>query len=116
MKFYEETTKWEVSTPNHTYLLSDDKSKAFAYVRAGTRTVFKFKAPIRLDLRGRTFKAVPNSFGYQIEKEISGNPQWTVKGSKGDVYVVEKTDSGYTCTCSGFRFRGKCRHIETLAV
>jgi hypothetical protein len=115
MKFYEETTKWETSTPNHTYLLSDDKSKAFAYVRAGTRAVFKFKAPIKLDLRGRTFKAVPNTFGYAIEtEEVTKNPQWKIKGSKGDIYLVEKTDSGYNCTCSGFRFRGRCKHIESV--
>lgn len=114
MKFYEETTKWESSTPNHTYLLSDDKSRAFAYVRAGTQDVFKFKSPIRLDLRGRTFKAVPNTFGYTIEKEVTKNPQWQVKGSKGDVYIVEKTENSYTCTCSGFRFRGRCKHIESV--
>ena len=115
MKFFEETTKWTDSdTPNHTYLFSDNKSKALGYVRAGTKAVFTFKRPIALDLRGRTFKAVPNTFGYKIEKEVAQNPQWKVKGSKGDIYLVEKTDSGYTCTCSGFRFRAKCKHVESV--
>ena len=114
MKFYEETTKWEVSTPNHTYLLSDDKSKAFAYVRAGTRTVFKFKAPLRLNLRGRTFKAVPNTFGYKIETEQVEGRVWTVKGSKGDEYQVSEHSGNFNCTCSGFRFRGQCRHVESI--
>ena len=115
MKFYEETTRWaDTDTPNHTYLFSDNKSKAFGYVRAGTNSVFKFKRPIALDLRGRTFKAVPNTFGYKIEKEVAQNPQWQVKGSKGDIYLVEKTDSGYTCTCSGFKFRAKCKHVESV--
>lgn len=116
MKFFEETTKWTDSdTPNHTYLLSDNKSKAFGYVRAGTKAVFTFKRPIALDLRGRTFKAVPNTFGYTIKtEEVTKNPQWKIKGSKGDIYLVEKTDSGYTCTCSGFRFRAKCKHVESV--
>lgn len=114
MKFYEETTKWETRTPNHIYLLSDDKSKAFAYVRSGTRDVFKFKSPIRLDLRGRTFKAVPNTFGYKIETEAVEGRVWTVKGSKGDEYRVSEERGEFKCTCSGFRFRGACRHVEDI--
>ena len=117
MKFYEETTKWSDSnTANHTYLLSDDKSKAFAYVRAGTRDVFKFKRPIRLDLRGRTFKAVPNTFGYKIEAEEVEGRVWTVKGSKGDEYKITERSGNLSCTCSGFRFRGDCRHIKDPSI
>ena len=112
MKFYEETTKWETRTPNHTYLLSDDKSKAFAYVRAGTESVFKFKRPIKLDLRGRTFKAVPNTFGYKIEAEKVEGRVWTVKGSKGDEYKITELNGNYSCSCSGFRFRQDCRHVN----
>lgn len=114
MKFYEETTKWETRTPNHTYLLSDDKSKAFAYVRAGTESVFKFKRPIKLDLRGRTFKAVPNTFGYKIEAEKVEGRVWTVKGSKGDEYKITELNGNYSCSCSGFRFRQSCRHVESI--
>ena len=116
MKFYEETTKWETRTPNHTYLLSDDKSKAFAYVRAGTESVFKFKRPIKLDLRGRTFKAVPNTFGYKIEAEKVEGRVWTVKGSKGDEYKITERSGNLSCTCSGFRFRGDCRHIKDPSI
>ena len=117
MKFFQETTKWSTNdTPNHIYLFSDDKSKAFGYVKAGTKDVIKFKSPIRFDLRGRTFKTVPNTFGYALEREVSTNPQWTVKGSKGDVYVVERTQNGLTCTCSGFKFRAKCKHVDSAPI
>ena len=115
MKFFQETTKWPSDTPNHTYLLSDDKSKMYAYVRVGTKDVFTFKNPIRIDARGRTFKAVENTFKYVMpEAVLSQNPQWKVKGSKGDVYLVERTEHGLTCSCSGFKFRGKCKHLSMI--
>lgn len=37
--------------------------------------------------------------------------QVTIKGSKGDQYVVSLDGSRSTCTCSGFQFRRSCRHI-----
>ena len=115
MKFFEETTVWDSSVAvNHTYLLSDDKSKMYAYVRSGTDTVFKFKNPIRIDTRGRKFVAVKNTWGYNIDKPADANPRWEVKGSKGDVYVVEQTENGLTCSCSGFRFRGACKHVKEI--
>ena len=114
MKFYQETTKWRDELPNGVYLLNDSKTKMFAYVRPGAKSAFKFKNPISIDARGRTFKEVANTFGYKIESPKSEFPQWTVTGSKGDRYTVEKTDLGYTCTCSGFRFRAKCKHIDSI--
>jgi hypothetical protein len=115
MKFYEETTKWHEGTAaNHTYLLNDSKTKMIAYVRAGTKAVFKFKKPIGIDTRGRTFVVVKNNFGYNIEEPVVANPQWTVTGSKGDKYIVEKTENSYNCTCSGFKFRGNCKHVTEM--
>ena len=114
MKFFEETTEWKSTAPNHTYLLSDDKSKMYAYVRQGTDIVFKFKKPIRFDTKGRRFVAVKNKWQYNIDTAADANPRWEVQGSKGDVYVVEQTDNGLSCSCSGFRFRGACRHVKDI--
>ena len=114
MKFFEETTVWDSNTPNHTYLLSDDKSKMYAYIRAGDNSVFTFKTPIRIDTRGRKFVAVKNTWQYNIDAPADANPRWEVQGSKGDVYVVEQTDNGLSCSCSGFRFRGACRHVKVI--
>jgi uncharacterized Zn finger protein len=30
-------------------------------------------------------------------------------------YMVELTDSNYSCTCTGYSFRGKCKHITAVA-
>ena len=113
MKFLEETTQWADSTPNHTYLLSDDKTKMYAYVPVGKKSVVTFSKPIRISASGRKFQVVPNKWRYRIpEEEQSANPKWEVLGSKGDVYVVEKTETGLTCTCPGFKFRTRCKHID----
>lgn len=113
MKFYQETTNWKDSIPNGVYLLDDAKSKMFAYVKPGSNAVFKFKNPIRIDTRGRTFKAVANTFNYSIEEE-DADQKWEIKGSKGDIYVVRKVENQYNCSCSGYKFRGKCKHIDQV--
>lgn len=115
MKFYQETTQWPDGLANGVYLLSDDKSKMFAYIAPGQTAVKKFKNFIRIDTRGRKFVAVKNTFDYVIEEEVAVNPQWVVMGSKGDKYIVEKTENGLTCTCSGFKFRGACKHTKEVA-
>lgn len=37
--------------------------------------------------------------------------QWTVKGSKGDEYLVIRQEGQYNCTCPGYTYRKTCRHI-----
>lgn len=40
--------------------------------------------------------------------------QWTVKGSKGDEYLVIRQKGLYNCTCPGFTYRKHCRHITEV--
>lgn len=40
--------------------------------------------------------------------------EWEITGSKGDKYYVEATDAGFTCSCYGFTFHGKCRHVRSV--
>jgi uncharacterized Zn finger protein len=35
-----------------------------------------------------------------------------VKGSKGQTYIINLDEN--TCTCSGYTFRGACKHIKEL--
>lgn len=36
---------------------------------------------------------------------------YEVEGSKGNKYIVTKSNKGWTCTCTGFQFRNQCKHI-----
>jgi len=114
MQFYKETTDYKDHIVNGTYLLNDSKTKMFAFVPAGSKTVKTFKNPITIDTRGRQFKPVKNTFKYTIPGEAIINPRWEVVGSKGDKYIVEQTEHGLSCTCSGFKFRGKCKHLTQI--
>jgi len=115
MKFFQEITAWDrAQAQNHIYLLNDDKSKMYAYIRSGTTDVFKFKQPIQISTKGRKFVALKDNFNYNIDVPADANPRWEIKGSKGDVYVVEQTDNGLSCSCSGFRFRGACKHVKDI--
>jgi hypothetical protein len=112
MNFFQETTKYTGNVRNGIYLLDNSKTKMYAYIKAGSDSVFTFKKPIRIDTRGRKFELVDNTFNYNVPQEVTSNPRWEVVGSKGDVYIVEKTQQGITCSCSGFKFRGKCKHLD----
>lgn len=41
--------------------------------------------------------------------------KFKVKGDSGD-YLVIKADNHYSCDCTGFKYRGKCKHIEKVKV
>ena len=60
MIILQETTRWDA--PNHIYIFNakpgERSASAIAYVPVGSSRVFKFKKPITLDLKGRTFKPV----------------------------------------------------------
>jgi hypothetical protein len=44
--------------------------------------------------------------------EINNKPKTVVvKGSKGATYTVSNSGKGWNCTCTGFQFRKKCKHI-----
>ena len=39
---------------------------------------------------------------------------YDVIGSKGNTYTVTNDRGSWTCTCAGFGFRRKCRHITEI--
>lgn len=42
--------------------------------------------------------------------------EWSVTGSKGSTYCVVERDGAWGCSCVGYGYRRKCRHInETKA-
>ena len=115
MKWFAETTDYRDTTPNGVYLLDDSKSKMYAFKPFGTGAIKVFKNPIRIDVRGRKFAINSVQFKTQLKEEEPEGKVYEVKGSKGDVYKVTELNGDYSCSCSGFKFRSKCRHIEQLA-
>ncbi|NBW34038.1 MAG: hypothetical protein EBR30_03300 [Cytophagia bacterium] len=117
MQILKETTVWntDYSVANHTYLL-DNKNRLIAYARSDTGEIIVSKSgTIVLDKRYRTFKIV-NHPGLaklaKIEKPV-GVRLFKVQSNQ-KVYNVEVSTSGYTCTCTGFNFRGKCKHGQAV--
>ncbi len=105
---FRETTEWKGSAAkNGVYLLEGDKCLAFRNYRAETTY---FTKPITIDKRGRQFEKLSKSPFKVAKAEARDTNLIEVKGSKGETYYVDR--SAKTCTCSGFTFRGKCKHVD----
>lgn len=114
MKWFAETTNWKDATPNGVYLLNDSKSKMYAFQPFGTGEIKVFRNPIRIDTRGRKFQLNDVQYQTQVEEEQPEGRVWTVKGSRGDAYKVSESNGSYSCSCSGFKFRARCRHVDEI--
>jgi hypothetical protein len=115
LEILKETTVWsDRSNANHTYLL--EGTKIVAYAKFGGDEVQVLKTQIKIDKRYRTFVKTKH---YGLEEFIKKTP---IKSntrvfkvvSKTKEYFVELSDYNYTCTCTGFNFRGKCKHITAV--
>jgi hypothetical protein len=113
MKTMLETTLWPDSTPNHVYFLSNSRDRMFGYVAQGTDQAVRFKEPITFNVRARQFQAVPNVWNFATA-DVS-TKTWSVAGSNGSTHTVSELDKVLSCSCSGFRFRGQCRHVKEIA-
>ena len=114
MKWFAETTDYRDAIKNGVYLLDDSKSKMYAFRSPVTDSIKVFRNPIRMDMRGRKFMVNPVQFPTQVAEPEPEGRVWTVKGSKGDSYQVNEVRGNWSCTCSGFRFRGDCKHVKEL--
>jgi len=114
MKWFAETTDYKDTIKNGIYLLDDGKSKMYAFRSPVTNSIKVFQNPIRMDMRGRKFMVNPVQFPTQVAEPEPEGRTWTVKGSKGDSYQVNEVRGNWACTCSGFRFRGECKHVKEL--
>jgi uncharacterized Zn finger protein len=79
-----------------------------AYIKVGDTKPFYFKNGIKgFSKSGRKFEELKTS-PFKVDVTISSVTK--VQGSKGNVYEVDK-EAG-TCTCPGYTYRGKCKHVE----
>lgn len=111
MEALRETTVWSDTNTdcNHIYLF--DGRFAVAYIKKGTSQPFWFKSGLPIDRRKRSFVRDDITKFNVVDVNTQ---QWTVEGSKGASYNVSYADKTWSCTCTGFSFRGKCRHIDTI--
>ena len=45
-------------------------------------------------------------------EKSEGEHNWIVEGSKGNKYTVTLTGNQWACTCTGFNYRRKCKHVQ----
>ena len=114
MKFFQEITPGD-QYPNHVYLLSDTKEFMYGYVPQGTDQLTQFNSRYQFGTKGRKFREVANTFGYVEAPLVATTDRWEVQGSSGNRYLIERVAGQLTCTCSGFQFRGKCKHTQVAA-
>lgn len=108
MRIMLETTNWADGQDfNHIYVFNDSMSQAIAYVPLGTEPLQKFRKPLRIDTRGRTFVELEDSRPTKVDQGVV-----VVEGSKGEKYYVSNESNGWVCTCPGFKFRGACKHVK----
>ena len=65
---------------------------------------------------GTTLDEVSDYMVFKPRQALADHDEknWTVKGSKGNFYTVRLKGGQYTCTCAGFGWRRKCRHITEI--
>lgn len=112
-----EVSDWKVDYPcSHTYLLNGDK--IVAYIKEGDDEINIIKSNLKIDKRYRKFIKIKHDLLQQlIPKEKDNNLRIFNVLSKDKTYVVElniKKDR-YRCNCTGFTYRGKCKHIDAVA-
>jgi hypothetical protein len=115
MKILQEVTEWKSRAKfNHVYFTNDSRSKIYGYVPCGGLRAIRFDKPLTFDVRGRKFVAVANTWQFTAEEDAPQARSWSVTGSRGDIYTVSEMQGRLLCTCSGFQFRSRCRHVDQI--
>lgn len=110
MDAYVETTVWaDGSESNHTYLLDGDNM--WAYIPKGRSEAQYFVKPIKISRSGRKFTRLATSPFITVNTHKPSSII-TVQGSKGQTYTVDT--EAKTCTCSGYTYRGTCKHTKDM--
>ena len=105
MKVIRETTVFtDAKMPNHSYIVSS--TGLVLGIRRFSQGAFELlRTPLSIDVRGRTF-VTEDDLGPDTP---SSRNIVEVAGSKGEVYTVDLDEKH--CSCTGFKFRGDCKHI-----
>jgi len=99
-----ETTDWDYGGYYHV------NAKGHLVGYQGVQQDYKeFSEPMkRFSKSGRKFEVSGT-------REDSDNSQtWQIKGSSGRTYTVGDYGGLIKCNCSGFTYRGKCKHVTDV--
>ena len=125
MEIIQEITVWncEYKVPNNIYLLNK-AGKLIAYIKEGEDNINQLKSPMAFDKARRKFNKIQHDGLSKLIKDekqdntkriIPKNVQLFNVNSNDRDYTVEVTDNRYfSCTCIGFGYRGKCKHIDAV--
>ena len=114
MQILKEITEWDIDYPiiNKIYLL-DLKDNIIAHTNSDN-TIIQLKSPIKLDKRRRKFIKVNHAGLSKLIQKDNNNRIFKVKSKDNEYTVSLDNDNRLSCTCTGFTFRGKCKHIEAV--
>jgi hypothetical protein len=102
-----EVSVWSESYDlNHIYILNDSMSKVFGYVRNRDLSLTVFKHPRDLNTKYRKFEV--------LEKINDEENSIEVVGSSGKIYYITSDKGKLSCSCTGFKYHGFCKHIKGL--
>jgi hypothetical protein len=123
-----EITEWNLAgkQPNHTYLI-DKKGRILAFAKWHSNAIDILKSRPVIDKRYRKFiKTEHNELSklidsfkkeYKEKESIKEKPQYDrlfkVKSGEKE-YQVYLNKKQLICNCTGFNYRGKCKHIDFI--
>jgi len=112
----QEITEWDSEFPiiNKIYLL-DLKDNIIAYTNSDG-SIHQLIKPIKLNKTRRKFIKVNHIGLSKLIQKVEDNTRIFKVKSKDNEYVVslDNDTDNMSCTCTGFTFRGKCKHIEAV--
>lgn len=112
----QEVTEWDNQYPiiNKIYLL-DLKDKIIAYTKSDG-SIHQLKNPIKIDKRRRKFIIVKHNGLSKLIQKVEDNTRIFKVNSKDKEYTIslDNTTDIMSCTCTGYSFRGKCKHIDAV--
>lgn len=66
----------------------------------------------KVTLKDIEWKLLPGYESIKVNRDPKNIMVWDVPSSKGNnVYTVEKNGTNWTCSCPGFKWNNRCKHV-----
>ena len=100
-------TVGEFTYQPHLYYVNEKDKLVWFQVADYSRGLDKYSKPLSFDMRRRKFDQIGTV------PELHDDDIVEVPGSNGKVYLVNKNNN--SCTCTGYKFHGRCKHLKIVA-